>query len=227
MKEKIRVELFKMQDLDYQKFHSRLCPGINNIIGVRVPNIKMIVKKILEDNYEEYLSEVDNKYYEETMIEGLIITTSKMIITKKIKYLDNYIPKINNWAICDTVCSSFKLKEEELSVIWNYLLLYQHSTKEFELRFMIVMMIEHFMLDDYISEIFKIIDAVKVDYYYTNMAISWLISIAFIKYRKQTLDYLNNNNLSLFTYQKALQKIIESNKVNNHDKNMIRKMKKQ
>lgn len=227
MKEKIRVELFKMQDLDYQKFHSRLCPGINNIIGVRVPNIKMIVKKILEDNYEEYLSEVDNKYYEETMIEGLIITTSKMSITKKIKYLDNYIPKINNWAICDTVCSSFKLKEEELSVIWNYLLLYQHSTKEFELRFMIVMMIEHFMLDDYISEIFKIIDAVKVDYYYTNMAIGWLISIAFIKYRKQTLDYLNNNNLSLFTYQKALQKIIESNKVNNQDKNMIQKMKKQ
>lgn len=227
MKEKVRDELFEMQDPNYQEFQSKLCPNISNIIGVRVPNVKKMVKKILKEDYEKYLFEIDNKYYEETMVEGLIIVTSKMDIDKKINYLNNYIPKINNWAICDIVCSNFKLKEEELPVMWEYLLLYQHSNSEFELRFMIVMMMNYFLLDNYINEIFKIIDSIKVDYYYTNMAISWLLSIAFIKYREQTLKYLNNNNLVLFTYQKALQKIIESNKVSEQDKNMIRKMKKQ
>lgn len=160
------------------------------------------------------------------MIEGLIIATSKMDITKKVGYLDNFIPKIDNWAICDIVCSNFKLKKDELSKLWEYLLLYQDSNKEFELRFMIVMMMDYYLLDDYINEVFRIIDSIGVDYYYTNMAISWLISMAFIKYKEQTLNYLNDNNLSLFVYQKSLQKIIESTRVSKYDKDMIRKMKK-
>ena len=70
------------------------------------------------------------------------------------------------------------------------------------------------------------IDNIKADYYYTNMATSWLISMAFIKYRDKTLKYLKHNNLSTFTYQKALQKIIESYRVSQEDKDLIRKMKK-
>ena len=45
MNEKIRKQLFLLQDETYQKFHSKLCPGIDNIIGVRVPEIKKLTKK--------------------------------------------------------------------------------------------------------------------------------------------------------------------------------------
>lgn len=227
MKEEIRKQLFENQDLIYQKFQSNLCPGINNIIGVRVPVIRKLVKNILKEDYEKYLKEVDNKYYEETMIEGLIIATSKMSISKKIEYLDLFVPKIDNWAVCDITCSSFKFKKEDLPIIWKYIHKYQNSKNEFELRFMIVIMMDYFLLDEYIDEVLTIIDKIKVDYYYTNMAISWLISVAFVKYRDKTIKYLKNNNLSTFTYQKSLQKIIESNRVSQKDKDMIRKMKKQ
>ena len=226
MKEEIRKQLFENQDLIYQKFQSNLCPGIDNIIGVRVPVIRKLVKNILKEDYEKYLKEVDNKYYEETMIEGLIIATSKMSISQKLEYLNTFIPKIDNWAICDITCSSFKFKSEELPIIWNYITNYENSNSEFKLRFMIVMMMNYFLIDEYIDKIFKIIDNIKVDYYYTNMATSWLISMAFIKYRDKTLKYLKHNNLSTFTYQKALQKIIESYKVSQEDKVLIRKMKK-
>lgn len=227
MKEEIRTKLFENQDLNYRKFHSSLCPGIDNIIGVRVPIIRKLVKDILKEDYEVYLNEVDNKYYEETVIEGLIIATSKMSTSKKIEYLDFFVPKIDNWAVCDITCSSFKFKKEELPTIWKYILKYQKSKNEFELRFMVVMMMDYFLLDEYIDEVLTIIDKIKVDYYYTNMAISWLISIAFVKYRDKTIKYLKNNNLSTFTYQKSLQKIIDSYRVSQKDKDMIRKMKKQ
>lgn len=227
MKEEIRTKLFENQDLNYRKFHSSLCPGIDNIIGVRVPIIRKLVKDILKEDYEVYLNEVDNKYYEETVIEGLIIATSKMSTSKKIEYLDFFVPKIDNWAVCDITCSSFKFKKEELPTIWKYILKYQKSKNEFELRFMVVMMMDYFLLDEYIDEVLTIIDKIKVDYYYTNMAISWLISVAFVKYRDKTIKYLKNNNLSTFTYQKSLQKIIESYRVSQKDKDMIRKMKKQ
>ena len=227
MKEEIRTKLFENQDLTYRKFHSSLCPGIDNIIGVRVPIIRKLVKDILKEDYEVYLNEVDNKYYEETLIEGLIIATSKMSTSKKIEYLDFFVPKIDNWAVCDITCSSFKFKKEELPTIWKYILKYQKSKNEFELRFMVVMMMDYFLLDEYIDEVLTIIDKNKVDYYYTNMAISWLISVAFVKYRDKTIKYLKNNNLSTFTYQKSLQKIIDSYRVSQKDKDMIRKMKKQ
>lgn len=225
MKDEIRKQLLSFQDLKYQQFHSNLCPGINNIIGVRIPKIRTIAKEILQKDYYQYLEEVDNKYYEETMIEGLIIATSKMPLNSKLSYLKKFVPKIDNWAICDTVCSSFKFKEDGLPLVWNFIISYQNSKKEFELRFMIIMMMDYFLVDSYFEQVLMTVDFIKTDYYYTNMAIAWLISVAFIKNKEKTITYLNNNNLSNFTYQKALQKIMESKRVTELDKIMIRKMK--
>ena len=58
------------------------------------------------------------------------------------------------------------------------------------------------------------------------MGIAWLISMCYIKYKDKTLDYLNNNNLDSWTYNKAIQKIIESNRVELDDKNCLRGMKR-
>lgn len=226
MVEEIRKQLFILQDKNYQKFHSNLCPGVSNIIGIPIPKIRLLVKQILKDNYQEYLKQVNNQYYEETMIEGLIIATSKMIIEDKLSYLKKFVPKIDNWAICDTVCASFKWKEAQLPTVWDFILNYQHSEKEFELRFMIIMMMDYFLIGDYFEQVLSIIDSVHVDYYYTNMAIAWLLSVAFIKDKEKTVIYLKNNHLSEFTYQKSLQKIIESNRVTKEEKAMIREMKK-
>ena len=226
MIEEVRKELFLLQDLKYKEFHSGLCPGTDNIIGVRTPDIRNLVKDILKKDYKKYLDNCDNKYYEETMIEGLIIATSKMSLEEKFIYLKKFIPKIDNWAVCDIICSSFKFKVKDLEEVWSFILKYKNSNKEFELRFMIVMMMDYFLVDPYIDEVLKIIDTIQTEYYYTNMAIAWLISVAFVKNREKTLLYLKNNNLSTFTYNKSLQKIIESNRVSEQDKQVIRSMKK-
>ena len=57
------------------------------------------------------------------------------------------------------------------------------------------------------------------------MAVAWAISVCFVKYRKLTIEYLNNSNLDNFTYNKALQKIRESNRVSKEDKEWAKKMK--
>ena len=45
--------------------------------------------------------------------------------------------------------------------------------------------------------------------------------------REETLQYLQHNHLDNWTYQKALQKILESNRVDKETKEMIRQMKQQ
>ncbi len=222
----ITEELFRKQDLTYQKFHSNLCPGIDNIIGVRVPEIKKVVKQILKNWDESYLKNIPNQYYEQTMIEGLLISGCPLDLETKLKYLDIFIPKIDNWAICDICAASFKIKKENQTQVWNYLLKYKSSTKEYELRFMIVMLMDHFLIDEYIDDVIKTIDNIKSDYYYVNMAIAWLLSVIYIKYKEKTLSYLIDNNLSDWTYNKGIQKMIESTRISKEEKIKLREMKR-
>lgn len=226
MLEKLRKQLFQLQDLKYQKFHSNLCPGVSNIIGVRTPDIRKIVKKLLKEDFITYITTPDKKYYEEIMIEGLLIAESKISFIEKVKYLDEFIPKINCWAITDICAASFKLKKDELNSLWNYLKKYENIKQEYELRFMIVMWMDHYLIDDYIDEVLRKIDSIHSSYYYVNMAIAWLISVSYIKYPDITLKYLKNSNLDDRTYNKAIQKIIESNRVSKEEKEKFRKMKR-
>ena len=226
MLEEVRKQLFELQDLKYQKFHSNLCPGVSNIIGVRTPDIRKIVKNLLKEDFKKYITNPNKKYYEEVMIEGLLIAESKISFIEKEKYLGEFIPKINCWAITDICAASFRVKQEELDSLWNYLKKYKNSNSEYELRFMIVMWMDHYLTDDYIDELLKKVDKIKSPYYYVNMALAWLVSISYIKYPDMTLKYLNHNNLDDWTYNKAIQKIIESNRVTKEEKEKFRKMKR-
>ena len=48
--EEIRNELTVLSDPDYQAFHSRLLPGIDNIMGVRVPALRKMAQKVSKND---------------------------------------------------------------------------------------------------------------------------------------------------------------------------------
>ena len=87
------------------------------------------------------------------------------------------------------------------------------------------MMLNFYIVDDYIDEILHILNNISHEGYYVKMAVAWAISFAYIHYPDKTLKFLENNNLDKFTYNKALQKIIESNRVSKSDKDLMRTMK--
>jgi len=226
LKEEIRQKLFEMQDLKYQKFHGALCPNVDNIIGVQVPKLRNIAKELAKTNAKEYLELEDISYYEEKVIQGLIIGISKLSIEDTKKYLKKFIPKIDSWAVCDVVCSSLKITNKYQEEMWEFLNQYINSDKEFELRFALVMYLDYFLNEKYIDKVIKNISKIKSDKYYVQMAIAWLLSISYIKQKEKTLEYLKNNNLDDFTYNKALQKIIESYRVSKEEKENLRAMKR-
>lgn len=41
----LREHLLSLQDTKYQKFHSALCPGIDNIIGIRIPVLRKLANE--------------------------------------------------------------------------------------------------------------------------------------------------------------------------------------
>ena len=88
------------------------------------------------------------------------------------------------------------------------------------------MLMDYFMIDGYIDKVLEVYNNIKLDKYYVQMGIAWGISVAFVKNEDKTRKFLDNNSLDKFTYNKALQKIIESNRVDRQTKDIIRKMKK-
>lgn len=46
--ENIRKELQALVDAKYKEFHSSLLPGANNILGVRIPQLRIMAKEIIK-----------------------------------------------------------------------------------------------------------------------------------------------------------------------------------
>lgn len=223
----LRKKLFELQDTKYKEFHSGLCPNTDGIIGVRIPKLRNIAKEISKNNPKEFIDNLVDEYYEETMILGFVIGYSKFSLDETFEYLKKFIPKINNWAVCDCVCSTLKIAKTFPKEIFEFLLPYTKSKSEFELRFTIVMFLDYYINSEYLPHILKIIDSINSNDYYVQMAIAWFISIAYIKEKEITLKYIKNNNLDTFTHNKAIQKIRESYRVSDTEKNELKKLKRE
>ena len=227
MKQKIKKELKSLADEKYKEFHSGLCPGTENIIGIRVPVLRNYAKKLAKEYDIKYLlGNIDDEYYEEIMLQGMLIGLEKDKNIKNIlNDMEKFIPKIDNWAICDVFCAGLKITKKNMNEIWEFIQKYLNSDKEFEKRFAIVMILDYYITEEYLEKIFEIFDNIKSEKYYVQMAVAWAISICLIKYYERTINYLKTAKIDKFTYNKGIQKALESYRITDERKKELRKMK--
>ena len=160
------------------------------------------------------------------MLQGMVIGYIETGIEERLRCVADFIPKINNWSICDSFCSGLKFTKTNKKHVWDFLQPYLHSENEYEIRFGVVMLLIYFVEEEYIDTVLLLLDRIKHEAYYVKMAIAWAISICYIKMPETTMAYLRNNTLDDDTYNKALQKIIESLRVDAETKNVMRNMKR-
>lgn len=222
----IRQRLFLLADAEYQKFHSGLCPDTDNIIGVRVPVLRNLAKEIAQSgDFLDFIA-TDCEYYEEIMLQGMFIGMMKSDFDNLIGYIRDFVPKIDNWAVCDTFCAGLKITKKNLDKMHDFILPYLGSEREFEVRFATVMLLDYYITEKYIDETLQLIDKVIHKGYYAKMAVAWAVSVCYVKFPDKTMGYLKNNSLDDVTYNKALSKICESLRVSKKDKEIIKSMKR-
>ena len=231
MFKEIRKELIERAEKDLQEFNEKLCPNNESeILGIRIPVLRKMAKEIIKKDWKKYIEEskqnANIQYMEERLLEGLVIAYSKIQLDEKLKYISYFVPKINNWAICDTFCPTIKIKEEELEKVWNFIIPYLNSENEFEVRFAVIMMLDNFLIDKYVDRVIDKLDKIKNDGYYAKMGIAWTMAEIGIKYNDKAMKYLKGKtNLDKFTYNKTLQKMRESYRISKEQKDELQKMK--
>lgn len=222
----IKEYLKEHADSDYQAFTQKLVPNVANVLGIRMPELRKLAKMIIKEDIRSYLEEYPCEFYEDYMLRGLVIAGANMPIEEKINYLRAFVPTIDNWAVCDSMISSLKLKKNELVPVYDFLMEYKNSKNEYELRFLFVTLMYYYLEDIYLDSIIEIINDTEVDYYYTNMAIAWLLSYMYLYNPSYAINYLKNNPLNKFTHNKAIQKIIESKRTNEEEKEKLKLLKR-
>lgn len=222
----VRKQILALADPDYQKFSAALLPNVNDILGVRLPLLRKMAKKIASDDWRAYIADAQSEYFEEIMLQGMVIGYAKADIEEILTYTYAFVKKIDNWSVCDSFCTGLKITKINMKCVWEFLQQYFNSEKEFEVRFGVVMLLSFYIDEEYIDRVLALLDQVKHPGYYVKMAIAWAVSICYIKFPEKTMAYLKNNMLDDFTYNKALQKITESYRVDREEKNIIRSMKR-
>lgn len=229
--EQVKEELICAAEEEYKEFQKSLIPGPQKILGVRMPKVRQIAKDIAKKEFREYLEQAKfgitaDSYYEELLVEGCVIGYGKMSLESRFAYLDALVPKINNWAVCDCCCSTYKFMQKAQEESFAYLQKWLNSDKEYELRFGIVSLLDHFVNEDYIDSILDICNEIHHEGYYVKMAAAWALSVCYVKFPEKTERLLRNNQMDDFTHNKTIQKIRGSFRVDKERKERIKLLKR-
>jgi len=222
----IQKELFSLQDKEYMKFLSKLTPNVSEdtIIGVRIPEIRKLAKKLVRNNeYEDFLKELPHKYYDENLLHGAIISENKDF-ENCIELLDSFLPFVDNWAVCDTISPKIfkKHKKELIEKIKEW----SQSDKTYTCRFGIEMLMTHFLDEDFKKEYLEMVANIHSEEYYVKMAVAWFFATALAKQWDYAVIYLENNRLDVWVHNKTIQKARESLRILEDKKGYLKGLKR-
>ncbi len=240
-----------MAEGDYQKFSAALIPGVEHMLGIRLPQLRKLAKEIAKADWKVAIADEDY-YFEERMLRGMVLGYASKDMDEMLPYIEAFIPLVDNWSICDSVFMGMDIFQKDRERTWKFIEPYLQSHKEFEVRIALIIMMQHLLkcnqngkkiprlrmvdasnLSDvseekglYIDRVLEEVDQVDTTDYYASMAASWLITEAFCCYPYHTYEYMKTCNLDDRTYNKGIQKIVESRIPTDEVKDLLRGMKR-
>ncbi|MBR7042549.1 MAG: DNA alkylation repair protein [Bacilli bacterium] len=218
-------KLHKLQDLKYREFTAKSIPNISidNIIGVRIPDIRNLAKEIKDEDYiDDFLNELPHKYQEENLLHGILLSLDKDI-DRVLNRLDIFLKYADNWAVTDII--SPKVFKKYPDKVYKYITKWIKSNSEYKIRFGVVSLLQYYLDDNFKLEHIDLIKSIKKDTYYINMAIAWYYSFALIKQYDKVISIFKNKELNKWIHNKSIQKACESYRITEDKKEYLRSLK--
>ena len=221
-------ELEARADERYRSFNESLTPGAENrSIGVRMPVLRATARAILRDDPEDFLTaSLNSGVHELRLLHAIVLAQYKCAFEDRIARLAAFVPTIDNWAVCDTLCNDLKPRPEQLDALLDFIRECLNSGREFEVRFGCVMLMLYYHGDDRIDETLRLYAGFRHDGYYARMGAAWGLSMLFVFQRAQTLHFLQTDALDRFTHNTAIRKCIESRQITDSDKQLLRALRR-
>ncbi len=226
LKTMLQNQLFRLQDVEYKNFHSKLMPTVNpdTVIGIRTPVLRKFANEFYKsEQVGDFLEALPHKYYEENNLHAFLlekITDYDILI----KELNIFLPFVDNWATCDMMKPKIfkKNKQRLIKDIEKWM----KSEHVYQVRYGIVTLMTHFLAEDFTPEYLNWVADVKSEEYYINMARAWFFATALTYQYEATVPVFENNIVDTWTHNKAIQKACESFRISKEQKEYLRNFKK-
>lgn len=226
----IHDRLLLMNQSGNKALVQKLNPGIENVLGLRVPHLRALAKEIaLHPDLKHHLDNPGDFYMEERMLHGMVLGQIHVDDAETyMQLVDRFVSKINSWSVCDTFTFSGRQKfvDANRTLVLNRMLHYLHSPNEYEVRFGVVMLMQHFIKADNADWFMDIMESVTHTAYYVRMAVAWAISVAYVKAPETVFKRLTTSPIDDWTFNKSISKIIESYRVADADKTRLRTLRR-
>lgn len=218
----LRQELESLADPAYKAFNESLLPGMETAYGIRLPQMRQVAKTLLRQDPVGFLEHFQPNCYEETQLRGLVIGGMKLPWEEKRPLVEDFLPRIDNWAVCDTFCGSLKPRSpQDVPLMWEFLKPLYASDEEYKARFAAVMQLSHFVDAAHLEEGLGLLGQVRHPGYYAKMAVAWALSVWFVKFPQETESLLAQRAFEPWVQNKAIQKVRESRRVSKEDKDRL------
>lgn len=216
-------ELYKRQDIKYRDFNLSLIPNVDlkHSIGVRSPEIKKLAKIMSAEERKEFISKLPHYYFEEDMLHVAILSDMKEF---NMQYIEDFLPHINNWAVCDSLKpKSFKKHPDE---VMEYIKKWLKADKDFTVRFGLITLMTFYLDENYRKEYLELPLTVESLDYYVKMAEAWFYQCALVKHYDEAIIYLEENRLNDFVHNKTISKCIDSFRIDKQKKEYLKTLRR-
>ena len=214
----VRRTLATLAEQPYRRFAASLLPKGTRLLGVRLPALRRLARRITAGDWRGYLASSPGDSFEETLLRGLVVAGADMPLAERFRRVTEFVPLIDNWSVCDSFCVSLKwialYREETFAFLEPFLA----SEEEFAVRFAVVTMLDHYLDDAYRDRVLCRLDRVRHPGYYARMAVAWATSMAYAVCPADTAAFMERCRLDAFTYRMTLRKIADSRQISPQDK---------
>lgn len=221
----LREQLIEMAEPRYREFISPLMPGVEHVLGIRLPQLRRIAREMVRGDWRHHLAHCEDLYFEERMLRGLCIGYARCDPTERLDLIRRFVPQIDNWSVCDSFCMR-RIPAAERAPMWEFIRPYFRSEAEYDVRFAVVTALSNYVDAEHLGELFRHLEEARHEGYYARMGVAWAVSVCFAKFPERTLEWLRNAPLEEWTYRKSLQKIVESHRVDAAMKQTVRALKR-
>lgn len=220
MREETRQKFIQLAEPSYKEFSAALIPGETTMLGIRLPQLRKIAKEIAAGNWQEELRQQDI-CFEEVMLRGMIISYATLAMNPEeaLPYIEEFIPCVKNWSVCDSVFMKMDVLQKDRDRTWEFIRPYLKSGDEFKVRVALIIMMQHLLKCDnkgrkiarvrhismkdlqnseeerrrsgkYLEGIFRALNRPFKEGYYAHMAAAWLIAEAYCCFPATTHTFL-------------------------------------
>lgn len=199
-------------------FSNALTPGAKRLLGVNIPVLRSFAKTIDNSSRLGFIYGFREDFEEDLLLKAIVLGLLKEDIQTVLKVLDFFKDKVSDWMVCDILCNSFKIAKAKRCEVFEYLDNLANSPREFNQRIVAVMMLSHFICEDYIYKCFELIKKLDCGKYYTDMGVGWFIATSFAKFPEKTYEFLTLKAITKEQLRLAVKKSQESLRVTKSDK---------